>query len=277
MIRSFRIAAAALATLGVLGLAACRPAAKLGDCSNAQTDANTLVAACTVAIQAGGLDPADFSSAYLGRARGYMLQQKFDPAIEDLSTLIAKQPNNPIPYGDRAAAYASRGDLDLAFGDYQYGVHLAPDWEWGYVGMGHVYEEKHDYAHAIDSFSHAIAIHPGNAIALNGRCWTRAIVGKELDEAASDCERSLRYASGDANTINSLAFVRFRKNQYADAIRGYDDAIARDPKVASSWYFRGLAKLALGDATGADDVAKGKSLEPGVADRYQAYGIPAVR
>ena len=45
------------------------------------------------------------------------------------------------------------------------------------------------------------------------------------------------------------------------------------PEVASSWYVRGLAKRALGDAKGAEaDIAKGLALDPKVGERYAGYG-----
>ena len=62
--------------------------------------------------------------------------------------------------------------------------------------------------------------------------------------------------------------------RYAEAIRDYDAAIAREPRLAGSFYGRGLAKKALGDTAGmASDIASAKGLSASVVQEFQSYGI----
>ena len=78
----------------------------------------------------------------------------------------------------------------------------------------------------------------------------------------------------DANHLNSRGFVHFRLRHFELAIRDYDAAIAAEPKVASSFYVRGLARAQQGDRRGADaDLAAAVALDPGVAARYAGYGV----
>ena len=74
---------------------------------------------------------------------------------------------------------------------------------------------------------------------------------------------------------SSVAYPLRRSNStsFSDSVRDYDAAIGGLPEVASSWYVRGLAKRALGDAKGAEaDIAKGLALDPKVGERYAGYG-----
>jgi tetratricopeptide (TPR) repeat protein len=272
----YRNAVAALATLFALAGVGCSHP-DMSNCSETQTDPATLVSACSAAIASGRLGESDLSSAYLGRARGYMDLKKYDLAIADLDTLILKQPGNFTALGYRGAAHGMKGELDLAYSDFEQQTRLAPNDDRPWVDIGKVYQDKHDYPKAQESFSHAIELRSNNPVSLNARCWVRAVVGKELDEAMADCDRSLKVGPDDANTLNSRGFVHFRKKEYGDAIRDYDASIDSDPKLASSYYVRGLAKRAMGQVTDSDDIARGISLEPGVADRYAGYGIPAAR
>jgi tetratricopeptide (TPR) repeat protein len=279
MSRPFRNATAVLILLVSLAGFGCKPSASaiLGDCNDRTIDPAILIAACSHAIEAGGLDKAAFSAAYTGRARGYFQQRKFEPGLADLDTLIRQQPDNVLAFRYRGSAYSMQGDTDRALSDAHEEMRLAPNDALSYVDLGQVYAEKNDYDHAIENLNRAIELQPENAFALNGRCWARAITGRELDEALSDCEHSLRIFPHDANSLNSRGFVHFRKQQYGAAISDYNESIAYYDKLGSSFYIRGLAKLAVGDTTGADDIAHGKQIEPGVDARYARYGIPAAR
>jgi len=265
----------ALVVLLALGGASCRflGGSDMGACTLDQADPATLVSACTAAINRGGLDDADTSAAYLGRGRGYAMQKEYEPAIADLDLLIRRQPKNAMAYAFRGTVYGQKGDWNRALTDFEQEARLAPNDSFAYAQIGNAYTEKGDYASAETNFGRAITMRPDNAIALNGRCWSRALSGQRLDEALTDCDRSLRLAPNDPNTLNSRAFVQFRKQRYAEAILDDDASIARDATIASSFYVRGLAKLATGNAAGAEDVAHAKQLEPDVAERYAAYGI----
>lgn len=265
----------ALVALLALGGASCRllPGSAMGACTLDQGDPKTLVSACTAAINRGGLDDTDTATAYLGRARGYAMQKQYEPAIADLDLLIRRQPKNAIAHAIRGDVYGQKGDWNRALTDYESEARLAPDDAFAYAQIGNAYTEKGDYAAAETNFGKSIAMQPANPMALNGRCWSRAISGQRLDEALTDCDRALRYAPDDADTLNSRGFVQFRKQRYAEAIVDYDASIAREPSIGSSFYVRGLAKLATGNASGAADIAHGIELEPDVEERYAGYGV----
>jgi tetratricopeptide (TPR) repeat protein len=58
------------------------------------------------------------------------------------------------------------------------------------------------------------------------------------------------------------------------AIEDYSSALRLDPKLASAFYGRGLAKLKKGDtAAGNADLAAAKTLEAKIADAFSRYGV----
>jgi len=58
------------------------------------------------------------------------------------------------------------------------------------------------------------------------------------------------------------------------AIDDYNEALRIDPKLASSLYGRGLAKLKKGDATGANaDIAAARAIEANIVGEFARYGV----
>lgn len=79
----------------------------------------------------------------------------------------------------------------------------AQELPWAFINRAYAYYKKDEYQRAIADFSEAIRLDPADAHALNGRCWMRAIVGRELREALEDCNESLRLRADDAATLDS--------------------------------------------------------------------------
>jgi hypothetical protein len=62
--------------------------------------------------------------------------------------------------------------------------------------------------------------------------------------------------------------------QWGSAIDDYNEALQFNPKLASSLYGRGLAKLKKGDTTGGDaDIAAAKAIEANIAADFARYGV----
>jgi tetratricopeptide (TPR) repeat protein len=150
----------------------------------------------------------------------------------------------------------------------------AKELPWALINRAYAYYKKDEYQEAIADFSEAIRLDPADAHALNGRCWMRAIVGRELRQALEDCNESLRLRIDDAATLDSRGFTCLKLGQFNHAISDYDAALALDPNQAESYYGRGVAKLKKGDNTaGATDIAAAKAIQADVAEEFAKYGL----
>jgi membrane associated rhomboid family serine protease/Flp pilus assembly protein TadD len=154
----------------------------------------------------------------------------------------------------------------------------ARDRAFAYNIRGVAWSAKGDNDRAIADFSEAIRLDPKNAKYLNQRCWARAIAGRELPLAVTDCTEALRTAPNDANIMDSRGFVYLRLSRLDDAVADYDEALRRNPKQAGSLYGRGLAKLRKGDVTGGEaDIAAAKAIQVDIAEEFARYGVTPVR
>ena len=134
-----------------------------------------------------------------------------------------------------------------------------------------------DYDRAIANYDSWFKAHPedsSRAGAFNGRCWTRALAGRELDQALDDCNAALRLRKGDASTLDSRALVRLRAGQWKQAVSDYDAALKNDPDNAWSRYARGVALTRGGDAKrGSEDRAAAIKLDEKIEERAKRYDL----
>ncbi len=112
------------------------------------------------------------------------------------------------------------------------------------------------------------------AVALNGRCWARGLLDRELEKALDDCNAALRARPRDASILDSRALIRVRRGDWKRALEDYDAALAIDPKSAWSLYMRGLVEAKSGQAEQAKtDRAAAVASDPKVLDRAHKYGL----
>jgi tetratricopeptide (TPR) repeat protein len=260
-----------------LALSACSNAAADPDavtCADANAAADAAVQACTRLLESGKYDASGRVAWLSNRGMHRQKAGRFDEAAEDFSEAISLAPDDARLYLARGATHGMAGQVDQALLDFDRTIELDPKSGFGHMNRATALEKLGRYADSAASYDTAIALVPDQWDAWDGRCWVRAIVGKDLDGALADCERALQLRPDAANTLNTRGFVLFRQGRFKDAIASYNDSIRRDPKVASSYYVRGLARQASGE-DGRDDIAKALSLEPAIEQRYAGYGINA--
>jgi tetratricopeptide (TPR) repeat protein len=106
------------------------------------------------------------------------------------------------------------------------------------------------------------------------RCWLRAIAGRDLDVALTDCNKALKMRSGDAPALESRGLVEFKLGRLKDAAADFDTALVIQPKLQTSLFMRGIIKLHNGDSAGGKgDIEAAKEREPLIADTFALYGV----
>jgi tetratricopeptide (TPR) repeat protein len=95
----------------------------------------------------------------------------------------------------------------------------------------------------------------------------------DLNGALQDCDAALQLKPDNADTLDSRGFVKLKLGQAPNAIVDYDAALKLSAKKASSLFGRGVAKLKIGNASGNNDIAAAKAIDPGIADEFQRYGV----
>jgi tetratricopeptide (TPR) repeat protein len=183
-------------------------------------------------------------------------------------------------FTNRGIAYASLGQIASALADFNQAIALKPnDWA-ARLNRGFALGALGKFPDAIRDYDVAISVRPNDANAYNARFFARGQLGTRLDLAVADCDRALQLATAgpglyrDSEVYNTRALVHFRQGKYAESIADDTKALDQNPKQASSYYIRGLAKLKIADATGGKaDIESASNIEPNIEERYASFGV----
>jgi tetratricopeptide (TPR) repeat protein/predicted aspartyl protease len=257
----------------------------------------------------GGLDAA----ALARRATGFAGRRDFDHALADLTRASELEPNNPEYIFLRGQVYAQKGDADNALADFDRTVELKPDHVPGLMNraelrfrakniggaredldavdkiaakqadvryeLGLAYERFNLLPSAIAQFDLWIPTRdedPRLAVALNGRCRARAIMGQDLGAALKDCNGAVSRSTKGSNAaiLATRAFVRLRLGDYDKSIGDYDAALKINPQMPMALYGRGVAKIKKNRvADGEADIANAEKIAPKIAEQFKTIGI----
>jgi tetratricopeptide (TPR) repeat protein len=120
-----------------------------------------------------------------------------------------------------------------------------------YYYRGNAHLMQSEYRKAIDDYTRSNEIVKGDANVLHERCWARAVLNVELEDALSDCNESLRIKPNDGESLGGRGFLYLKLGFYRTSILDYDAALAAKPNNAEYLFGRATAKTKAGDADGA--------------------------
>jgi tetratricopeptide (TPR) repeat protein len=197
-------------------------------------------------------------------------------ATADLNDAIKLEPDNITALVFRAQLNLAGGDKAHAMADLDAADHAAAKVADVRLALAELYMRADAPAAAIAQYDLWLRSHPddvGRPTALNGGCWSRTILDRELDKALADCDAALRLNGKLPGVLDSRGLVHLRLGQFAKAITDYDAALALDPKRAWSLYGRGVARSRLGmTVEGKADIAAATALAPTLPATAKGYG-----
>ena len=214
-------------------------------------------------------------SAHLHRQRASLLsrQGRRKEVWADLDQAVRLEPEHAVNFLNRGRWFARAGEYERAISDFDEALRIDPLYLEVYTARADALERLGRRQEAVATLDRAVERHPASARALNARCWTRALWGRQLPEAEADCEAALKLKPDAAGYIDSRALVAFRMGNFDEAVRLYDRALQLNPQQAMSLYGRGLAKLKRGDDSGRSDIAAAKAISARVDEELTSAGI----
>jgi tetratricopeptide (TPR) repeat protein len=248
---------------------------------------------------------------YSRRGATYASNHKLTEALADFDKAIALSPKESRYFYQRAEVRFANGDRAGSLADLDRTISLSPDYadarlqraqfrlrggnEGGALedvkaadsalapssdkrlAVASLYDRVGAPDAALPSFDSWLKSHPEDSsrgIALNGRCWVRGLLNRDLDKALDDCNAALRALPRDASILDSRALIRVRRGEWKQALADYNAALAINPRSAWSLYMRGLIEAKSGqDAQAKADRAAAIAIDSKVADRAKKYGL----
>ena len=214
---------------------------------------------------------------YIDRARARLAAGRGALAMADLDHALELKPGDETALTLRGEIFLNNDDLVRAEADFAAAATAAPDDASLQLRIAQAYEWRGRYEPAISHYDAWIGAHPKDESlwqALNGRCWARAMLGRDLDKALADCDAAVGKAPSNSAVFDSRGLVRLRLGRFKEAIADYDMALELQPKLAWSLYGRGLAKKRLGrTAEGEADIQAAVALNPDLPKQAGKIGL----
>ncbi len=212
------------------------------------------------------------------RAAAYRAAGQLSLARLDLDSALALKPDYVEALIDRAAIFLATSARSAGLSDLDAAARIAPNGGNVHMALAELYVRTDSFDAAIWEYGRWLATHGPQdsrySQALNGRCWARTALGRDLDQALADCNAAVRAAPDAAGYRDSRGLTYLRMGDYARAIADYDEALKLQPKIAWSLYGRGIAKQHKGRKDeGDEDIAAALAIDPTVADQMRRYRI----
>lgn len=218
------------------------------------------------------------SEFYYFRGTAYAKLRQWDESLSDLQTALGLNMFNPfrcyIQIGQ--VLFLGKGETEEAIKAYNTAISLNPDHFAAYLGRALVFGKIKDHDAVIADYTKSLTLD-------NPERW-RTYTGlgnaywmKEMwDDALAAYRQALLYDGGSnyyGTYINIANILGSRKQQYAEAIQAYNQAIAINDLSTRAYSGRSSTYAKLGNAEGAlADYQKAMTLEPQNAEDYNARG-----
>jgi tetratricopeptide (TPR) repeat protein/predicted aspartyl protease len=216
-------------------------------------------------------------SYFYQRAIVELALQRPEPASNDVDRALTLKPDYVEALVTRAEYRRFKGDTSAALADLDAADRVATKEADVRLTLAMLYGSLDRPAQVITQTNLWIAVHeqdPRVVQAYNERCFARAVLGQELDQALRDCNAGLRLNPHAPQLLDSRGLVNLRRNQLDKAIADYNEALKINPKIAWSLYGRGIAELRKGmTAQGEADIAAAKALAPHLPEFAQRIGV----
>lgn len=240
----------------------------------AETSLREYKAALADLDRAVAMDPHN-GRYLLQRARTDYLLHNPIAAFTDLDLAVKVAPSDPEIRLARAESLLMRKRKTDAVVDVAAVDAALPREADARLTLAGIEQQLDAFDQSISNYNRWIAAHPDDSrqsVALNGRCWTRALAGRDLPLALKDCDAAIRREKSPAY-FDSRGLVELRMGQYDRAIADYDQALQLAPRTAWSLYGRGLARRHKNDPSSKSDLDAAVAINPALPARAEALGI----
>jgi Tfp pilus assembly protein PilF len=172
-----------------------------------------------------------------------------EQAIEFFTNYIRSSPGDVHGYTMRAKILVEeKKELDIALGDYNEAIRLAPTRAAGYYNRGLIWHAKKEYDKAIADDNEAIRLDPQSARAYNNRAWLWATCPdaryrdgkKSVETATKACELS---AWKEPKWIDTLSASYAEAGDFDAAVKWQSQAIELATNEKEKGAYRSRLKL----------------------------------
>lgn len=160
----------------------------------------------------------------------YMQADDYDRAIDAGKRALRYHPESTMIVFIEGSCYHMKKDYDNALTAYRQALQTvdSADYELNssiLSSIGDVYAQKEETDSAYAYYEQAIRINPDNLLTLNNYAYYLSVEGRDLDRAEAMSAITIEKEPENANSLDTYAWIMFKKKDYARAKEYIDKAI----------------------------------------------------
>jgi tetratricopeptide (TPR) repeat protein len=217
-----------------------------GSASAGRRDFRAAIADFDAAIKLDATDADAFKMRGNARYQSGQLQL----ALADLDEVLRLKPDQGDTLMTRGMVRLATNDLQGASADFDRAAALAPNDPGTTLEIAQAYLGAMQFEEAVKRYDQWLAKNPKSSrsgSALNGRCWSRAMLGTQLELALDDCNAAVKKLPRLSLVFDSRAMVQLRRGNVDDAIKDYQASLKILNNNAHTLYGLGVAETKKGD------------------------------
>jgi tetratricopeptide (TPR) repeat protein len=185
-------------------------------------------------------------AAHLMMGQMDMLEKNAAAALAETQKALQLDSKNVDSYLQLGQIYQVQGNDASAVQAYEQAAGMTPAAAPIIAKIGDLYLQENDLPKASAQFQRALNIDPDLAPAANNLAWIYAEQDQNLDVALNLARKAQAQSPAQPNFSDTLAWVMFRKGDYASALPILRDCIKEDPTDAQFHYHLGMVLVADG-------------------------------
>ena len=249
------------------------------DCNADDADRN--IAGCTRVFEDRKESKKVRAIALVGRGLAWKSKGDRDKAIADFTAAIRLEPNDALPYNNRANIWRELGEIDRAIADLTEAIRIDPHPRSALPGPGYVnvyanrglaFHAKGDHERALADYDQALQLHPNDSDALYHRSLILCMNGN-YERAIADLDKLIRVDPDNADAYHLRGIAHYeqymgasawiRKADLDRAIADFSELIRLQPTYGNGYYLRGRSHNINGDRERAiADMIEGSRVDP---------------
>ena len=193
-----------------------------------------------------------FIAANPNSAEGHMIlgvlefdSKNVSAAQAEFERAIQIDPKDVQGYLRMGRLYQEKNQTDAAIEQYQKALDRQPSARLATL-VGNLYLEKGDLETARKYYERSLQVDPNYAVAMANMAFVEAQEGKDLDVALGLAQKAKSLMPEVPSISDTLAWVMYKKGNYAGAIPLLRDCVKKSPDSAQFRYHLGLVLMAAG-------------------------------
>ncbi|MGC1105169.1 MAG: tetratricopeptide repeat protein [Candidatus Acidiferrales bacterium] len=178
-----------------------------------------------------------------------MLDKNSSAALSETQKALQLSPKSAGAYIQMGQIYRDQGNNNAAVQAYEQGMTLTQPSAPLIAVIGNIYMAEGDLTKASSEFQKALSIDPNFVIAANNLAWIYAEQGQNLDVALGLAQKAKAEQPEVPSFSDTLAWVMFRKGDYAGALPLLQYCVKKVPDSAQFHFHLGMVLVADGQKT----------------------------